>query len=122
MGRNNLKIVQQLRCNECQEEIRKIGEKDELGYPFPPTPVFEHVGEPCRKYYGKDPAEHEGFPVEKPEPIRRCAACWPFETLTEVGRTRENDPRGIVTLSLEAWYDVTRCSSCTRENLYAIGD
>jgi hypothetical protein len=125
MARNDLKMVRQLRCTEkgCEREIRKVGEEDRCGgYPFPPSPVFEHVGEPCRRYYGKDPAEHEGFPVNRPEPILRCAACWPFEDMTEVGQAREDDPLGVITTSLEAYYDVTRCSSCTRENLYAIGD
>lgn len=119
MSTNNLKIVSQLRCSECGEPIRLAEVTRRYGYP---QYVFAHEGEPCRRYYGKDPETHEGFPVDRPEPIRRCAACWPYETRTEVGEHPDTDGRGIVTTRQEAWGDRTTCATCTRENYYSIGD
>lgn len=119
MSTNNLTIVSQLRCSECGEPIRLAEVTKRYGFP---EYRFEHVGEPCRRYYGKDPAEHEGFPVSNPEPVRRCAACWPYETRTEVGEAPGDDGRGIVTMRQEAYGDSTTCATCTRSNWYSIGD
>jgi len=122
VSRNNLTIIQQLRCNakergvECQAEIREI--KPDARYGMP-VRRYEHIGEPCRRYYGKDPEVTEGFPVDSPNPIRRCAACWPHPDGT-VGD--KGDPVGVVTTRQEAWGDRTVCSSCDRENYYSIGD
>ncbi|AYD81488.1 hypothetical protein SEA_JUSTBECAUSE_333 [Streptomyces phage JustBecause] len=121
MSTNNLTIVWQLRCSErgCGQPVRLVGTEKRYGFP---QYVFAHEGEPCRRYYGKDPETHEGFPVDRPEPIRRCAACWPYETRTEVGEHPDADGRGIVTTRQEAWGDRTTCATCTRENYYSIGD
>lgn len=121
MSTNNLTIVSQLRCSErrCGQPVRLVGTEKRYGFP---QYVFAHEGEPCRRYYGKDPETHEGFPVDRPEPIRRCAACWPYETRTEVGEHPDADGRGIVTTRQEAWGDRTTCATCTRENYYSIGD
>lgn len=119
MSLNNLKIVSQLRCTECDEPIVLVSTEKRYGFP---EYVFAHVGEPCRRYYGKSPDEHPGFPVDKPDPVRRCAECWPYETRTEVGEAREDDPRGIITTRQEAYGDSTTCATCTRSNWYSIGD
>ena len=109
---NNLEIVLEMACEECAGEIRENG-KDEYNM----WTVYVHVGEPCRRFYGKDPATHEGFPVERPQPTRRCKACWVPGTDT-----------GRIEVRQEAWGDRSVClgsgkgDGCKRENYYSIGD
>lgn len=119
MSQNTLKIVSQLRCSECGEPIRLVSVVKRYGYP---EYTFEHVGEPCRRYYGKSPETSPGFPVGNPDPLRRCAACWPYETRTETGEDPETDPRGIISTRQEAWGDSTTCATCDRSNWFSIGD
>lgn len=119
MSTNNLTVVSQLRCSECDEPIRLVGVSKRYGFP---EYAFEHAGEPCRRYYGKNPEEHPGFPVDKPNPVTRCAACWPYGTREEVGEGREVDSRGIVTTKQEAWGDRTTCATCPRQNWFSIGN
>lgn len=119
MTTNNLTVVRQLRCDHCGEPIERIADRDSYGLKLP---TFRHVGEPCRRYYGKDPETNPGFPVERPDPVRRCAACWPHADCTEVGDKPEDGTPGVVRTYLEAWGDATRCSGCTRSNWYSIGD
>ena len=114
---NNLTVIMQLRCEkeECQEELRAF-EVTEYGMR---RTKWEHIGEPCRNYYGKDPATHEGFPNNMPYPIRRCAVCW---NLPDGSTGEKGDPVGRVTTRQEAWGDRTTCSHCDRQNYYSIGD
>lgn len=119
MSTNNLKVVSQLRCSECGEPITLVSAEKRYGFL---EYVFAHVGEPCRRYYGKNPETHPGFPVDKPDPVTRCAACWPHETRTETGEAPADDGRGIVTTRQEAWGDRTTCATCTRQNWFSIGD
>lgn len=122
---NNLTVILQFRCDSdektgaaCQGEIRDAGIDLTYGESMP-FRRYAHIGEPCRRYYGKDPATSEGFPVNDPTPIRRCADCWPHGDKA-VGEA--NDPVGLVTTNQEAWGDRTVCSSCDRSNYYSIGD